>query len=646
MATLAICAAVVNKPVRRQPPRCADNRISSLRPAQGISLSIPRVRCASCQEMKAAVIELDTPPLQSDGLCGDCAVQENRNGRLTPPLPALAEPHSSPAATAPVPGAWPVVTAGDAAFMRRWLCAAASQPNLCLQESPLATAPLEKDALGRMVFLRLTLSEKLSLSQFLPALDRADDDSGWECALRRQQMVESSWECALSSLQMVESVGRWQLLLSSGQYDPRADEFRRARMDERARTEEKQAEAMQALLREHLRQQGPTVNGQKFLAQMMSAEERTAEAKGADARHSHAAVDALLGGNAAEVEAAARRAAVRLVVQRAVAAVLEEAKEATKNAKKAKKAKKAKAKKAPPPARQPSAPPPPVPPPAAPLPPLPPAPPPPPPAPPPPPSIPGQADALADMFPQADREIIDWVLKDCGDGTPEERLQEAAELLLAQVDGGDGDTDGGSPAAQAEAVVVEEATSQGLLQPPPPPPADPPGSMASAGKINAIGADVAKGLIETLECAVNLLPAFRAAALVQFLSAAAKVTQRLFALTEPGGAGPSGMILYSVERGRRDTTTLSCRLLCVSGLTKVHVARALLDHSISQHGACRVEAQVNPLLPDWVLWWQSLGFVMEGRGTAVLETSSLRGAISPAPAAPPVGQGSRKRPRD
>ena len=341
MATLAICAAVVNKPVRRQPPRCADNRISSLRPAQGISLSIPRVRCASCQKMKEAVIELDTPPLQSDGLCGDCAVQENRNGRLTPPLPAPAEPHSSPAATAPVPGAWPVVTAGDAAFMRRWLCAAASQPNLCLQESPLATAPLEKDALGRMVFLRLTLSEKLSLSQFLPALDRADDDSGWECALRRQQMVESSWECALSSLQMVESVGRWQLLLSSGQYDPRADEFRRARMDERARTEEKQAEAMQALLREHLRQQGPTVNGQKFLAQMMSAEERTAEAKGADARHSHAAVDALLGGNAAEVEAAARRAAVRLVVQRAVAAVLEEAKEATKNAKKAKKAKKA-----------------------------------------------------------------------------------------------------------------------------------------------------------------------------------------------------------------------------------------------------------------------------------------------------------------
>ena len=67
---------------------------------------------------------------------------------------------------------------------------------------------------------------------------------------------------------------------------------------------------------------------------------------------------------------------------------------------------------------------------------------------------------------------------------------------------------------------------------------------------------------------------------------------------EPGAAGPSGMILYSVEKGRRNTTTLSCRLLLVSGRTKTHVARALIDHSISQHSANRMEAQVTNHNPN------------------------------------------------
>ena len=120
---------------------------------------------------------------------------------------------------------------------------------------------------------------------------------------------------------------------------------------------------------------------------------------------------------------------------------------------------------------------------------------------------------------------------------------------------------------------------------------------SDAGEIKAIGAGVANQLIGTMDCAVNLLPEFRAAALSQFTSAA-KGTQHLLALTEPGAAGPSGMILYSVEKGRRNTTTLSCRLLLVSGRTKTHGGRALIDHSISQHSANRMEAQVTNHNPN------------------------------------------------
>ena len=162
---------------------------------------------------------------------------------------------------------------------------------------------------------------------------------------------------------------------------------------------------------------------------------------------------------------------------------------------------------------------------------------------------------------------------------------------------------------------------------------------SDAGEIKAIGAGVANQLIQTMDCAVNLLPEFRAAALSQF-SSAAKGTQHLLVLTEPGAAGPSGMILYGVEKGRRNTTTLSCRLLCVSGRTKAHVARALIDYSIGQHSATRMEAQVN-VLTDWVAWWQSLGFEMAA-STAVLEISAQRGAKSPAALAP-AGKGSKRK---
>eukprot|EP00320_Phaeocystis_rex_P012677 CAMPEP_0119058006 /NCGR_PEP_ID=MMETSP1178-20130426/2383_1 /TAXON_ID=33656 /ORGANISM="unid sp, Strain CCMP2000" /LENGTH=61 /DNA_ID=CAMNT_0007038895 /DNA_START=51 /DNA_END=233 /DNA_ORIENTATION=+ len=52
-----------------------------------------------------------------------------------------------------------------------------------------------------------------------------------------------------------------------------------------------------------------------------------------------------------------------------------------------------------------------------------------------------------------------------------------------------------------------------------------------AGNIAAIGAGMALQLIKTLDCAVNLLPEFRAAAISQFTSAA-NGTQHLLALTE------------------------------------------------------------------------------------------------------------------
>ena len=64
-------------------------------------------------------------------------------------------------------------------------------------------------------------------------------------------------------------------------------------------------------------------------------------------------------------------------------------------------------------------------------------------------------------------------------------------------------------------------------------------------------------------------------------------------LTEPGAAGPSGMILYSVGTGRQGKTKLSCILLFVRQKEMTQVARALIDHSISQHSASYMEAKVN-----------------------------------------------------
>ena len=65
----------------------------------------------------------------------------------------------------------------------------------------------------------------------------------------------------------------------------------------------------------------------------------------------------------------------------------------------------------------------------------------------------------------------------------------------------------------------------------------------SAGTITPLDAAKALQLIETLDCAVNLLPEFRAAAISQF-SGAAKGTQSLLSLTEPNASNPSGLILY------------------------------------------------------------------------------------------------------
>ena len=114
---------------------------------------------------------------------------------------------------------------------------------------------------------------------------------------------------------------------------------------------------------------------------------------------------------------------------------------------------------------------------------------------------------------------------------------------------------------------------------------------SDAGEIKSIGRHVALQLVRTMDCAVYLLPEYRLEAIDQFTSAA-KGTQHLFALTEPGASGPSGMILYSSEKGRRNGTTLLCRLLLVHGQAKTHVACALILHGIAKHNADRVEAQV------------------------------------------------------
>jgi len=111
------------------------------------------------------------------------------------------------------------------------------------------------------------------------------------------------------------------------------------------------------------------------------------------------------------------------------------------------------------------------------------------------------------------------------------------------------------------------------------------------GEIEEIGANVVSELIGTMDCPVDLLPEFQMAVLGQFTSAR-KGTQHLLALTEPGEANPSGVILYGVKEGRRNTTTLYCQLLLVSGQMRTNVALALIRHGIAKHKPHRVEAKV------------------------------------------------------
>ena len=120
------------------------------------------------------------------------------------------------------------------------------------------------------------------------------------------------------------------------------------------------------------------------------------------------------------------------------------------------------------------------------------------------------------------------------------------------------------------------------------------------GEIEEIGANVVSELIGTMHCSVNLLPEFQIEVLRQFTSAR-KGTQHLLALTEPGEANPSGVILYGVVEGRR-RRTLSCRLLLVSDQTKTEVAKALINHGIAEHTADRVEAQVINHDPNADIW--------------------------------------------
>ena len=114
---------------------------------------------------------------------------------------------------------------------------------------------------------------------------------------------------------------------------------------------------------------------------------------------------------------------------------------------------------------------------------------------------------------------------------------------------------------------------------------------SDGSEIKAISAGEAEELIQTMACAVYLDPEFRTAAVARF-TRADKGTQHLLALTEPGVPGPSGMILYSVGTGRQGKTKLSCILLFVRHKEMTHVARALIDHSISQHSASYMVAKV------------------------------------------------------
>ena len=112
--------------------------------------------------------------------------------------------------------------------------------------------------------------------------------------------------------------------------------------------------------------------------------------------------------------------------------------------------------------------------------------------------------------------------------------------------------------------------------------------------VQALDPSVAFKLVEWMPCLVHLLPQFRIAALTKFSKGGEKDAYLSGSCPKEAGgsAACNGLVLYSLEKGRRGTTKMVCRLLSIENYS-VAAGRALLIPAAIMHKAQRIEAEIN-----------------------------------------------------
>jgi len=121
-------------------------------------------------------------------------------------------------------------------------------------------------------------------------------------------------------------------------------------------------------------------------------------------------------------------------------------------------------------------------------------------------------------------------------------------------------------------------------------------------------------LVDVLPCAVHLLPHFRRAELAKFQKA--DLDTHLSGSNKAGSRDTNGILLYTLEHGRRGIVTLHCKLLCVEDMS-VSAGRALLLPTAIMQKATRVSAKINKRDKKQFEFWCGLGFEI-GEDTAEL----------------------------
>lgn len=167
--------------------------------------------------------------------------------------------------------------------------------------------------------------------------------------------------------------------------------------------------------------------------------------------------------------------------------------------------------------------------------------------------------------------------------------------------------------------------------------------------VQSLEPTAAARLLERLPCLVHLLPHFRQEALSKFAGGEPDVYLSGCCPSGQGTQGErTGMVLYSIEKGRRGVVKLVCRLLCIEELS-VSAGRALLIPAAIMHKAQRIEAKINKKDEQQKAFWLGLGFELHEDLAEMPIDAALLGRVGatapppPPPAASPAAPQSSSR---